>query len=1080
MAGQGTRRTCGQFLIILAVLFRYTDAIRREGLFREQISKLKSFQIVTPQLVRDRKRRHDDVKQATNQASCHYNGHVEGREDSLVALSTCNGLRYEFYAIEVDEEDLDSDVFMGVIFLGNESYGLEPAVNSSTNEHLLFPLKHVQTEPFVCGLANDISHSNDGSHEAGLSMIKFLRRKRNLPQTRYVELVLVVDNQRFIFKKRNVTAVKNEMVQLTNLVDTYYQQLNIRIILVGLEIFEAQNPFSVSGSAGAVLGNFVDWRKTNLVPRIQNDMAQLIVGQAGAYSGGILGMAFVGSVCSVSTAGGISVYSDNQLQYYSTVLAHEMGHNLGMYHDDTRCQCGTNGYCIMDSTATTLRLYAKWKEGDRGLVSVRATIQDEPTKIQECTRIIAPSDKFLVSTSDSRNPRRMETRRNRDHHGMHQIVGVADMEKSYKWLEKARLTDSNEALIMAAQEQVLNTRSVEAGIYTKQYPGCRLGKDALETIQHITVGCKMLAGREYMEGHNEVAGIVYRNTCATYRLDIPPKVVENDHHNVRNKEHEKLEKYQELKEEPQKKVKETVLPVAIRALGAVICKLGELHHPGTSFLNGRPGSTLFSECSGNDFATLISRGGGVCLKNQPLNGSFISVAECGNGILDPEEQCDCGLPGNCTNPCCDAATCTFTRGSTCAAGSCCKNCQLLVSGTLCRSSVNECDLPEFCLGSSGFCPRDTYLMDGIQCAANTAYCYEGRCQTLDYQCKQLFGSTATKADNQCFRYINMQGTMFGNCGYSGSTLVPCSSANIMCGKIQCTNFDSNYPPAGAVISVQNIGQNISCRNANFNLGPDVMDPTYVQTGTVCDTGKVCIKFQCVNSSKLTQTGTCNAGSDCHGNGVCNNLGHCFCNDGWGPPNCNVPGRGGSVDSGPAEIDYSLRNGLLIFFLLVVPLLAGLVLLLLFVFRRDMLRRCLNCHGDNTHGSNSMPQRSSQPSSNVQSASALPATVRTPPTRPQVNSSRNTSAKGIFGPHVYTVSQWHRSPCAPRWLMPKQMPMWCRMRSAPSCLHSGRQKLCRVKSVISARVGLWPGWGVCSSVSSPASPHNSLLPLEAMQ
>uniref|UniRef100_A0A4W4H9F2 ADAM metallopeptidase domain 9 n=1 Tax=Electrophorus electricus TaxID=8005 RepID=A0A4W4H9F2_ELEEL len=664
-------------------------------------------------------------------------GHVEGREDSLVALSTCNGLRYE-----------------GVIFLGNESYGLEPAVNSSTNEHLLFPLKHVQTEPFVCGLANDISHSNDGSHEAGLSMIKFLRRKRNLPQTRYVELVLVVDNQRV---GRNVTAVKNEMVQLTNLVDTYYQQLNIRIILVGLEIFEAQNPFSVSGSAGAVLGNFVDWRKTNLVPRIQNDMAQLIVG-------GILGMAFVGSVCSVSTAGGISV-----LQYYSTVLAHEMGHNLGMYHDDTRCQCGTNGYCVMDSTAT--------------------------------------------------------------------------------------------------------------------------------------------------------------------------------------------------------------------------------------------GSTLFSECSGNDFATLISRGGGVCLKNQPLNGSFISVAECGNGILDPEEQCDCGLPGNCTNPCCDAATCTFTRGSTCAAGSCCKNCQLLVSGTLCRSSVNECDLPEFCLGSSGFCPRDTYLMDGIQCAANTAYCYEGRCQTLDYQCKQLFGSTATKADNQCFRYINMQGTMFGNCGYSGSTLVPCSSANIMCGKIQCTNFDSNYPPAGAVISVQNIGQNISCRNANFNLGPDVMDPTYVQTGTVCDTGKVCIKFQCVNSSELTQTGTCNAGSDCHGNGVCNNLGHCFCNDGWGPPNCNVPGRGGSVDSGPAEIGTRTRTNK-------HKVVSERVLIFI------------------------MPQRSSQPSSNVQSASALPATVRTPPTRPQVNSSRNTSAKGIFGPHVYTVSQWHRSPCAPRWLMPKQMPMWCRMRSAPSCLHSG--------------------------------------------
>ena len=123
-------------------------------------------------------------------------------------------------------------------------------------------------------------------------------------------------------------------------------------------------------------------------------------------------------------------------------------------------------------------------------------------------------------------------------HGMYhrQIEGVADIEKSYQWLDKAGLTDSTEALIMAAQEQAVSTRSIEAGVYhTRQDSRCKLCRDALETIQHITAGCKMLAGRAYMERHNQLAGIVYGNFCAKYGLavqrskwDTPPQMAEND------------------------------------------------------------------------------------------------------------------------------------------------------------------------------------------------------------------------------------------------------------------------------------------------------------------------------------------------------------------------------------------------------------------------------------------------------------------------------------------------------------------------------------------------------------------------
>lgn len=54
---------------------------------------------------------------------------------------------------------------------------------------------------------------------------------------------------------------------------------------------------------------------------------------------------------------------------------------------------------------------------------------------------------------------------------------------------KTGLKDSTEALIM---EQTLNTRANEARIYhTRQDPRCRLCKDAPETVQYITAGCKM-------------------------------------------------------------------------------------------------------------------------------------------------------------------------------------------------------------------------------------------------------------------------------------------------------------------------------------------------------------------------------------------------------------------------------------------------------------------------------------------------------------------------------------------------------------------------------------------------------------
>ncbi|KAM6449746.1 uncharacterized protein PHA67_017094 [Liasis olivaceus] len=202
-------------------------------------------------------------------------------------------------------------------------------------------------------------------------------------------------------------------------------------------------------------------------------------------------------------------------------------------------------------------------------------------------------------------------------HGMYhwQTVEVADIRKSYQWLERAGLKDSTEALIIATQKQAPSTRSIEVGVYhSRQGPRCRLCREASETVQHIMAGCKMQARTAYTEWHNQVAGIVYRNICTVYGLDllksrweIPQKVMENNRakilwdfqiqtdrpiimvvdkdqktavvidvavpsdSNIRKKEYEKLEKYQGLKEELERmwKVKGKVVPVMVGALGAV-------------------------------------------------------------------------------------------------------------------------------------------------------------------------------------------------------------------------------------------------------------------------------------------------------------------------------------------------------------------------------------------------------------------------------------------------------------------------------------------------------------------------------
>ena len=158
-------------------------------------------------------------------------------------------------------------------------------------------------------------------------------------------------------------------------------------------------------------------------------------------------------------------------------------------------------------------------------------------------------------------------------------------------------------------------------------------------------------------------------------------------------------------------------------------------------ISGFPPPTSWSSCSVSDLNSgFTTRSTGRCLSNIPT----VTVGDpvCGNGIREGDEVCDCGSAQECTDPCCNPATCQLASGAQCSAGECCSStCQFVSYGTQCRAASGDCDIAEYCPGDSGDCPADDHQRDGISCSSNAGYCSGGMCPTHNAQCQVAFGKS---------------------------------------------------------------------------------------------------------------------------------------------------------------------------------------------------------------------------------------------------------------------------------------------------------------------------------------------------
>jgi hypothetical protein len=141
---------------------------------------------------------------------------------------------------------------------------------------------------------------------------------------------------------------------------------------------------------------------------------------------------------------------------------------------------------------------------------------------------------------------------------------------------------------------------------------------------------------------------------------------------------------------------------------------------GTFIMNPSTGSNIqkFSPCTIGNICSAIGRNSvkTTCLTaNKDVN--TISGSQCGNGIVEAGEECDCGGVSACgTNPCCDPTTCQFTAKSVCDPSNedcCTSTCQFASNGTVCRASTGICNPQEVCSGTAASCPADTTAPDGL-------------------------------------------------------------------------------------------------------------------------------------------------------------------------------------------------------------------------------------------------------------------------------------------------------------------------------------------------------------------------------
>ncbi|NXO99502.1 ADAM8 protein, partial [Certhia brachydactyla] len=282
------------------------------------------------------------------QDHCFYQGRVRGHPGSAASISTCGGLS-------------------GFFQVNETTFLLEPLEGAVAGRHAVYRAAHLRGKRGTC---REPGATLEYDREPKIPAAMKLYRWKSGPiqkGPRYVELVLVADNQE-VKKHKDLRTVQNRMKEIVNHVDKLYQPLRLRVALIGLEVWNHRDKITISPNPEVTLDNFLHWRESELLRKKPHDNAQLITGVD--FHGNTVGLAKKLVMCTRDSGGVNQDHSTNPIGAAST-MAHEMGHNLGMSHDEdvAGCRCPVSkadGGCVMAGSVGLIypKLFSRCSEQD--------------------------------------------------------------------------------------------------------------------------------------------------------------------------------------------------------------------------------------------------------------------------------------------------------------------------------------------------------------------------------------------------------------------------------------------------------------------------------------------------------------------------------------------------------------------------------------------------------------------------------------------------------------------------------------------------------------------------------------------
>lgn len=220
------------------------------------------------------------------------------------------------------------------------------------------------------------------------------------------------------------------------------------------------------------------------------------------------------------------------------------------------------------------RLYIKRCDGGRGLIDLVSAynhaivdlsdyIQTEPDKITKIAKFLDHQatkysiqkeaakikNKYSISNPSSDNNKKNQLKNQlllekinnlkiKPLHGQffrNLDNPTTDKEQTMSWLKSSGLKGETESLIIAAQDQALNTRYFQKHILKQDVDSrCRLCNKAEEHISHIVSGCTILAPTEYTKRHNNVANYIHWKLCKHFGAKTSEKYYQHQPEKVVN------------------------------------------------------------------------------------------------------------------------------------------------------------------------------------------------------------------------------------------------------------------------------------------------------------------------------------------------------------------------------------------------------------------------------------------------------------------------------------------------------------------------------------------------------------------